>query len=92
MTGAKKILITTETHEQFVLRVAGGKRAFGSCRECGGEVEMLTVDQAVSTSGVRTLGLIALAETGKLHTMETSSGHLLFCRNSIDRFSGRHTE
>ena len=85
MPSTKKILITTETHEQFILRVIGGKRAFGFCRECGRETELLTIDQAVSSSGIRSVQLIHLAESGSIHSLETDRGHLLFCSDSLDK-------
>ena len=89
MPSTKKILITTETREQFILRVVGGKRAFGFCRECGRETELLTIDQAVSSSGSTTRDLVRTAGDGKLHTVETDSGHLLFCKDSVESAAKR---
>jgi len=83
MTNAKKILITTESHEVFILRLGNRERAFGHCADCGHEVEMLTLDQAVSESRLRTSVLVQMAETGKLHAVETRDGHLIVCDESI---------
>lgn len=83
MPDTKKILITTESHEKFILRVFGAERALGHCAACGREVELVTMDQGVSLSGVRTGELIRLAEAGEIHSIETDSGHLLFCRGSV---------
>jgi hypothetical protein len=83
MVKAKKILITTESHEVFILRTSGRLRAVGNCPSCGREVGMLTLDQAVSESGLRTSELVQMAEEGTIHTIETQSGHLIFCLGSI---------
>ena len=82
MQNAKKILITTESHEIFIMRIADGSRAFGHCGHCGREVEILTLDQAVSFSGLNTRELVHLAETKKIHPIETESGHMLICYES----------
>lgn len=81
---AKRIVITTENHETFVLRTDGREHAYGRCGRCGGEVEILTFDQAVSLSGIRMREMVHLTETNELHVIETSSGHLLICKASLD--------
>ena len=92
MPSTKKILITTETHEHFILRMVGGKRAFGFCPGCGHEVEMLTIDRAVSLCSVKTAELVRRSEACEIHSMETDSGHLLFCKDSIEHAAGRREE
>ena len=87
MDKAKKIVITTESHEIFILRSGSHPQAVGLCRSCGRDVGMLTLDQAVSESGLRTRVLVNMAEARHLHTIETSSGHLIFCAASIDAIS-----
>ena len=89
MVKAKKILITSESHEVFILRTHSKKRAFGICPSCGREVGMLTLDQAVSESGLRTRVLVQMAEEGTIHTIETQSGHLIFCLGSITAVTNR---
>lgn len=83
MTVSKKILITTESHEIFILR-AGSKESFrGFCSGCGREEELLTLDQAVSTSGIGAKEIFWLAESGRIHAIETDTKHLLICLVSI---------
>jgi len=82
MARTKKILITTESQEHFILRTFGREHAFGYCPKCDRETEMLTVDQAVSLCEVKTAEAVRLAEAGKIHSVETDSGHLLFCKVS----------
>lgn len=50
------------------------------CRE---DVELITIDEAVSISGIRTGELIRRAEANDLHAIETDSGHLLICARSV---------
>ncbi|MGH7783875.1 MAG: hypothetical protein ACREO5_08580 [Candidatus Binatia bacterium] len=84
MTNAKKILITRETHETFILRINNKNRAFGFCPGCENEVEIVSLDEAVSISGLRTSELVRRAEIGSIHAIETEGGHLLFCRESME--------
>jgi hypothetical protein len=58
-------------------------RAFGLCPVCSREVEILTLDQAISLSGIRTGRLVRLTESGNVHAIETTFGHLLICRESL---------
>ena len=55
MENAKKILITTESHEIFVLRNTAVAPLRSHCEMCGGETEFLTMDEAVCSSRVRTV-------------------------------------
>jgi hypothetical protein len=80
---AKKILITTESHEVFILRTDMQNHAFGQCPMCGEEVEILTLDRAVSLSGIRTGQLVRMAEANTIHAIETTFGHLLICKESL---------
>jgi len=83
MTIARKILITTESREIFILR-AGAKESFrGFCPGCGREVGLLTLDQAVSVSGIGAREIFRLAEADSIHSIETDSKHLLICLDSI---------
>jgi hypothetical protein len=82
---AKKIFITTESHEIFVLRTGESELAFGNCRNCGSEVQILTLDGAISLSGIRTAELVRMAETNEIHSIETSTGHLLICKESLEK-------
>jgi hypothetical protein len=83
VTKAKKILITTESRERFILRIRNNGRAIGHCGRCEKEVEMLTIDQAVSASGIKTSKLIQLIDSGEFHGIDTASGHLLICAPSL---------
>ena len=83
MANATKILITTESHETFILSVTSKKRAVGQCSQCEKEVEMLSVDQAVSATGVKTSELVRRIESNEIHGIETGSGHLLICARSL---------
>ena len=89
---AKKILITTESHEVFVLRTDKSDHAYGHCPDCGREVEILTLDQAVTQSGIPTGSLVRLTEAKQVHSIETSMGHLLICKNSLKGMTGTQTE
>jgi hypothetical protein len=80
---AKKIFITTESFETFVLRINHRGQAFGHCVRCGRDIEVLSIDQAVTASGIRTGELIRRIEANEIHGIETEAGHLLVCAESI---------
>ncbi len=83
MKNAKKILITTESHEIFIVRVNRRSNIRGFCPDCAEEVELLTLDEAVSVSTRKTRELIREIEADAVHSIETLSGHLLLCRRSL---------
>jgi hypothetical protein len=83
MVNAKKILITTESHEIYVLRNTSEAPLRSYCAGCGEETEFLTIDDAVCTSRASTIDLMAMYRLGRLHTAEAASGHLLVCRESL---------
>jgi hypothetical protein len=81
---SKKILITTESFETFALHITRKGQAVGHCAKCGREVEVLSIDQAVTASGIRTGTLIRKIDEGEIHGIETDAGHLLVCSASIN--------
>ncbi len=83
MQNAKKILITTESREIFIMRTNGKSTVRGSCSGCQAEVEMLRLDEAVSLSGQNMRELICRVDSGLVHSIETASGHWLICGQSL---------
>lgn len=84
ITKTKKYLITTESREIFIVRTQGNKTIQGFCPECQKEVEMLKLDSITSQTGVSTRELFRLIENNAIHSIETATGHLLACRNSLE--------
>ena len=84
MTIAKRFLIETESREVFIVRMNGKSNIRGFCHECSADSEMLTVDEAVSISDLTTIKMLELLRLGRFHQLETASGHLLICRNSLE--------
>jgi hypothetical protein len=83
VNNSKKILITTESFETFALHITRKGQAVGHCTQCGCEVEVLSIDQAVTASGIRASALIRKIDAGEIHGIETEAGHLLVCAASI---------
>lgn len=88
---AKKLLITTEKHEIFIVRMNGHRTIRGFCSDCETEVEMLTFDSAINFSGIGGRELIGKVWIGEIHVIETTNGHLLVCKNSL-RFFAKQAE
>jgi len=83
MTIAKKILITTQTREIFIVRAETKDSFHGFCGRCGCETELLTLDQAVSISGISPREIFRLADANSIHAIETDTKHLLICLASM---------
>jgi hypothetical protein len=86
MKNSKKILITSESREIFIVRMNGKETVRGFCEICAAETEMLMLDQAVSLFGIGTLEIIRHIKTGEIHSKEIASLHLLVCQNSFGEF------
>lgn len=84
MTARKKIFDHTESREIFIRRRNRNKKICGFCPECQKEVEILTLDEVTSNTGKRTRELFRMVENNSLHSIETSAGRLLVCRNSLE--------
>ena len=84
----KKISITEERREIYIVRMNRQNGVPGFCAECGAESEFFTLDEAVSFSGESTRRIICRVEAGAIHVLEAESGHLLVCRNSLSDFYG----
>ncbi len=79
----KKYLITTESHEIFVVRRKGNRTIRGFCSECQTEVGLLTLDDVTTMTGKSMRELFGLIENGSIHSIETATGHLLVCLESL---------
>lgn len=80
---AKKVLITTVSHEVFIVRVNEDTGIRGFCPSCESEVEMLTLDSAARIAGVSGRQMINEIATNEVHSIETANGPLLICRKSL---------
>lgn len=80
---SKKILITTASYETIIVRRSIRKKSRAFCPGCAEQVEMLTLDEAVSMVKRRARALIRQLESGAIHSIETPSGHLLVCAASL---------
>lgn len=84
MTNAKKILVTTVCHEILIARVNNNSEIREFCDDCFAETRMLTVDEAVSYSGVSTFAILRRLQDREVHFLETDRGHLFVCKNSLE--------
>ncbi|HEY2866598.1 MAG TPA: hypothetical protein VGJ02_05860 [Pyrinomonadaceae bacterium] len=86
MTRAKKILITTESHEVFTLHINAKNGAIGFCDKCEDKVEILSLEQAVLQTGIHTRDIVRLVDSQQIHAIETNSGHYLICSVSAANY------
>ena len=82
MTRTRRTTITVRTER---LLVAGNDRSLYSlCAACGGEVRMITIDQAASVARASSRDIYREIEAGKLHFIETAELSVLVCFNSLN--------
>jgi hypothetical protein len=84
MVNAKKILIESETIETFTLRIKGSQTVRLYCSECDVIEEMLELNDAADVAGVPAREVLGLLAASVLHSPETTQGHLLICRASLE--------
>ena len=82
---AKKILIETETTETFRLQITGPTATRSYCPECETVEELLDLNSAADVSGATAREIFSRVEQGELHSPESSNGHLLICRASLEQ-------
>lgn len=86
MTNTKKISITTESREIFVVRMREKSVIHGFCPQCAAKADFLTLDEAVCFSARTTREIVRQTETNQVHSVETASGHLFICQKSLEDF------
>ena len=84
----KKIVITAEKSETYVIRQQPKGSLHVWCDGCDQEIECLTIDQAVTLTGLSARRLFHLIEEGEIHFSEMGDGQLLVCPNSIAFLNG----
>jgi len=79
----KKITrVTVATHQVLIVRTAKNfVRAW--CEACGGQVEMLSLEQAAAITGFTLRAICRQVEADSIHFRETADGSLLICLNSL---------
>jgi hypothetical protein len=84
--GGRQIVITAEKSETFVIRQEPKGRVSAWCDACAEEIECLTVEQAVTLTGLSARKIFRLVEAEGIHFCETEAGRLFICPNSIASF------
>ena len=73
--------ITVEEQIRIVRRA--GALPHVSCLQCGGEVWMLTPEDAALSAGVSARTIYRWVEQDKIHFRESASGSLVVCPRSV---------
>ena len=74
--------ITVRKSEVIVIWKSQGI-ALADCPQCNKQAEMLSAEQIVTLTGISSLNLFKLVESGQIHFRETAQGHLLICLESL---------
>jgi hypothetical protein len=81
--GRKKI-ITIETLQRTVIRQNAPQTQNLWCEFCQAAVEMISPELAAKISGVNVREVYRQIEKGSVHFVETESGSVFICRNSLN--------
>jgi hypothetical protein len=92
MVNAKKIYTRTVTVERFLIRGGPAEPAVLLCSGCGRLTVMLDLEQASAAADISMRDLFHLSEDGVIHSTESDTGRLLFCRESITEFSRKRAK
>ena len=82
MKKLKRTRIIVNTSELTIIRKLRGPTQ-ADCPLCRARVEMATVEQVVTLTGIHSRAIYRSVERGRLHFIETAEGHLLICLNSL---------
>lgn len=74
--------ISVETH-QVVTISKPGREVVTRCAECGEQVRMLTIEEAMAMTSASSRQIHRRIEAGEVHFTETTEGFLLMCMNSL---------
>lgn len=73
--------VNIETHQVLVVR-RSGRGVETWCEECGEQVRMVTLEEAMALTGASSREIHRRVEAGEIHFRETAEGRLLICLNS----------
>ena len=79
----EKTVITVETFRRTVVSFTRRER-YAFCERCRRNVLMLAPEEAGRFRQTTTREIFRRVEAGELHFMETETGALLVCRDSLD--------
>ena len=82
MAKSKKIFSRLITYERF--SVAPSQLLVLFCAGCDRPSEMLPISQAAVEAEISTKKLFRLSEDGLVHSVETETGQMLICRQSLN--------
>jgi hypothetical protein len=85
----KRTEITVETERVLVVRRRRASRQ-AWCDACAGQVETVLPEQAALIARVSVRTIYRWVEDGRLHFLETSSGNISICLNSLPENSANH--
>ena len=82
MSKSKKLFLVREKRETWRVRLE--KNRCGFCDRCATETVWLTVAEAAQIAGITDREMFQLADTPKIHHMESDSGAFMICDRSLE--------
>jgi hypothetical protein len=83
----EKIFMKTEmkleTYESTIIRIRRRQAVSAFCQTCGQEVLHLTIPRAAAVLQISEKEVFHLVENESVHSLETATGSLFICGNSV---------
>ncbi|MGI8641836.1 MAG: hypothetical protein ACR2MG_18050 [Pyrinomonadaceae bacterium] len=83
MKAKKRLEIVWETHEITRIGFNQDRRTMAFCQSCQSDTLHLSIVAAATVANISETAVFRLAEAGEIHYLETESGSLLICSESL---------
>ncbi len=83
MKAKKRLEVVWETHEITKISFNQHRRAKAFCQSCESDAPHLSIAEAAALLQTTDREIFRLTEAGEIHYLETETGALLVCRNSL---------
>ena len=85
MKAKKRLEIVWETHEITTISFNQNRRTTFFCQSCQSNTPHLNVAEAAAAAHISESAVFRLAEADEIHYLETESGALFVCRQSLEK-------
>jgi hypothetical protein len=82
MGTTRRIKIRLEKYERTIIRLGSARQLL--CDFCRAETPHLAVWQAAAVLEISEMNVFRLAESERIHSLETAEGKLMICANSFE--------
>lgn len=90
MKAKKRLEVVWETHEIRTINFNQNRRAKVFCQSCRSDAPHLSVAETAALLQTTAREIYRLTEAGEIHYLETGSGSLMICGDSLSNVNRNH--